>query len=211
MIIAVHRDEADPILLDQMHKLRAQCFLARRGWQVNVKDGRELDEFDDLNPLYLMAIDDLGELRGSLRLLQTTGPTMLGGVFSGILGDEPLVRSATVWESTRFCVDTSNSSSHAQNGVNHVTSELLEGLFTLADQAGLDFIVSVYDLYMERILRRAGCLFDRYGQIVKYDKGLKTVAGVFDVGPGVTRSIRQASETNQTLNIVGADRLQFAA
>ena len=203
MIIAVQRDEADLDLLDQMYKLRAKCFLSRRGWKVSVENGQETDRFDDLNPLYLMSVDSENNVLGSLRLLQTTGPTMLGSVFMEVLGEEPLIGSPLVWESTRFCVDTQRCRSSSTIGVNHITSELLEALFTIADLAGLDKIVSVYDLYMERILRRSGCLFDRYGEIAQYDRGLKTVAGIFDVGPHVVESIQKAAQRRERVSVEG--------
>ena len=210
MIIAVQRDEADLELLDQVYRLRAKCFHSRRGWNVSVKNGQEIDNFDDLNPLYLVSVDGENNVLGSLRLLQTTGPTMLETVFDDVLGKEPPIKSPLVWESTRFCVDTQRCKSSSNSGVNHITSELLEALFTIADAAGLDKVVSVYDLYMERILRRSGCLFDRYGEIAQYDRGLKTVAGVFDVGPHVIESIRMAAHEREQLNVQGQYWQQLA-
>lgn len=192
MIIAVHRNDADPMLLDQMYRLRAKCFLERRGWRVQVRDGKEIDSFDQLNPLYLISVGANGHVLGSLRLLQTTGPHMLADVFPEVLGGEPITRHPLVWESTRFCVDADRCQGFAQNGISLVTSELLEGLFYTAQEVGLESVLSVYDLYMERILKRAGCVFERFGQIARYDKGLKTVAGLFEVGPHVTESIQNS-------------------
>src|SRR4051812_38342699 len=66
-----------PQEIDEMHRLRAQVFHERLGWDVEVRDGWEIDRFDALDPLYLLSLDDDGHVRGSLRLLPTTGPNML--------------------------------------------------------------------------------------------------------------------------------------
>jgi acyl homoserine lactone synthase len=174
-------------LFDQMFRLRARSFAERRGWRVVVNEGRERDHFDDLNPLYIMVTDG-SHLLASLRLLQTTGPHMLADIFPETLGDTPVIRHPLVWESTRFCVDTRHAAEHSATGVSTITRELLTGLFAKACEIGLTNIISVYDLYIERILRRAGCRFDRIAPPFEYD-GLKTVAGLFEVSEEVVWAI----------------------
>lgn len=203
MIIAEHLSDADPDLLHQMYRLRADAFGTRRGWKVEVVDGLEKDQFDDLNPLYLMCVSTNGQLLASLRLLQTTGPHMLADVFPDLLGNEALIRSPLVWESTRFCVDKHASETYNRGGVNAVTCELLEALCTVANRSGLKNLVSVYDVFMERVLRRAGCIFEQYGETVRYDGGLKTKAGVFDVNEVAMASIRRASALAQPPVYIG--------
>ena len=62
-----------PNEMDAMFRSRAETFGERLGWDVIVKNGRERDRFDDLDPLYLVSVDpDSGEYWGSLRLLPTT-------------------------------------------------------------------------------------------------------------------------------------------
>jgi len=203
MIVAEHYSDANPELLKQMFRLRADAFGTRRGWQVSVKNGKECDQFDEINPLYLMCVDDHGELLASLRLLQTTGPHMLADVFHDLLGDEPLLRSPLIWESTRFCVNKNASEIRNAGGVNAVTCELLEGLCTVANKSGLHNLVSVYDVFMERILRRSGCIFQQYGRTVRYDDGLKTKAGIFDVNEIAMMSIRRAAAKTSAPRFVG--------
>lgn len=64
-------------LLDEMHQLRARVFAGRLGWQVRIAQGRERDEYDALDPTYILALTDCGDVAGCARLLPTTGPTML--------------------------------------------------------------------------------------------------------------------------------------
>ncbi len=185
MLLQLHYEDRPAFedVFDQMFKLRARAFYERRKWSVEVSEGMETDDFDALNPLYLMVVED-GKLLASLRLLPTTGPHMLADIFPETMGEKAVLRHPLIWESTRFCVDTKAIEEHGANGVNWATSELLIGLFTVALEVGLQNVVSVYDLYMERIMRRAGLKFDRLGDPFEYD-GLKTVAGVFEVSQEV--------------------------
>jgi N-acyl-L-homoserine lactone synthetase len=43
-------------LVDAHHQLRARIFAERLGWEVDVRDGRECDVFDELQPTYILAI-----------------------------------------------------------------------------------------------------------------------------------------------------------
>ena len=196
MILTVSAEESQQYshVLDQMFRLRARQFSVRRGWRVVVEDGKEIDRFDrDVQPLYVLNVSNSGRLLGGLRLLQTTGPHMLSDVFPETMGGLTAIRDPLVFESTRFCVDTSAGGPISSNGIHVSTGELVLGLFEMAQRSGLTSIVSVYDLFLERVLRRVGCLFDRLGPPVLYDD-LKTVAGIFEVSDEAIASIRSASE-----------------
>ena len=53
-------------VLDEMFKLRARVFGDRLGWEVNIQDGREFDQFDSLNPAHVVSINDEGEVVGNV-------------------------------------------------------------------------------------------------------------------------------------------------
>lgn len=188
LVAHANQDNSNADVFTQMYKLRAKQFSTRRGWRVSVHDGLEIDRFDKLNPLYICVISEERQLLASLRLLPTTGPHMLSDVFPEVMGEAGIVRNPLVWESSRFCVDTEAVREFGPNGINDVTRELLSGLFQTAYDAGMQNVISVYDVFVERILKRAGCLFDRVGPVVKYDD-LKTVGGLFEVSEQVIASI----------------------
>ena len=176
-------------LRDQMHRFRARAFKDRRGWRVDVTDGRETDSFDAQDVVYFILTGNDGRHVASLRLLPTTGPYMMADVFPEVLGDLPPYRSARIWESSRFCVDTHAARVFGEDGVNRATRLLLHGMFSTAVAMNLENIVSVYDIYVEKILRRAGCVFTRIGPVVKYDRGLRTTAGLFEVSEMVAQNL----------------------
>lgn len=144
-------------LLAQMHRLRARVFHNRLGWEVNVVDGMERDSFDDLDPAHVISSDDEGRVVGCMRLLQTTGPHMLSDVFICLLDGEPPIRSARVWEATRFCVDTDlPGRGIARNSISYVTSEVMIGAFEYGMAAGISDAVAVIDPVMNRVMKRSG-------------------------------------------------------
>ncbi|HMN87001.1 MAG TPA: acyl-homoserine-lactone synthase, partial [Bauldia sp.] len=93
-------------LVDEMFRLRARVFRDRLGWDVSVRDGMERDRYDDCNPVYIVYADETGrEVKGSLRLLPTTGPTLLADTFADTLPDAAALSAPTIWECTRFCIN----------------------------------------------------------------------------------------------------------
>ena len=146
----------EPDLFRQMYRARAAIFADRLGWNVKVSDGYEIDRYDiDHGPVYLVSGDGNGRLTGSLRLLPTTGETMLCNEFADFF-DEPVdVRSPTAWECTRFCVHPNGSPTNAGER-SRVSCELLAGLCDLCLTSGIDHIVGLYDERMTRVYRRIG-------------------------------------------------------
>lgn len=145
-------------LLDDMFRLRARVFGGRLGWEVEVKDGREIDRFDGLDPAYVIGVDDEGHVISCVRALQTTGPHMLSDVFHAILDGEPPLRSATLWESTRFCVDTerlAGGAGGAMKAVSRATCELMIGSLEFARRSGIADIITVIDPVIDRVLKRS--------------------------------------------------------
>ena len=157
MIINLSQDDRieHPALFDQMFQSRAAVFQDRLGWDVVVKDGHEIDRYDEeADPVYLLDVDENQQVRGSLRLLATTGPTMLQSEFKHFFDDDVDVAAPTIWECTRFCVPPVLG--RAEQDVGTVSAELLIGLCELCLASGIEFVVGVYDTAMTRIYARIG-------------------------------------------------------
>lgn len=213
MIKLIQANEAHlfPELINEMYCLRARQFNDRLGWQVEVNDGMERDEFDDLNPLYVISVAENGSVVGTLRLLQTTGPHMLSDVFTELLPEQQLIRSPLVWESTRFCVDTEKEIEVASSGLNIVTGELLSTLLEVGLYAGLTHIVTVIDVRMERILLRAKCPVERLGDPVKIGR-VPSLAILMECSEKTVNRVKQFNGiTDSCIDIEDARRLGLAA
>ncbi len=172
-------------LIDQMFRLRARVFGERLKWDVDVVDGRERDRFDDLAPVYLIHTDETGqEVRGSLRLLPTTGPTVLADFFSDTMPDAALLSAPTIWECTRFCIDE-DSLRHRDQIV--ASRALISGLGSVALAAGIESILGNFDDRMLRLYRRIGCEVDVLGSTLRY--GAPVYLGMFPVSQTILAEV----------------------
>lgn len=180
-----------PRVMDEMFRLRARVFRDRMQWEVDVRNGRESDPFDRLDPVYLIHLDASGRVLASLRMLTTTGPHMLSETFPQLMEDGEPIRSPTIWESSRFCVDTTQIE-RCPNGqsVSQVTGELLCGAYALGLQVGLTHFTSAFDAMMHRVLRRAGAEHDLLGKPQRLGR-VMAMAGLFEVSPEVLETIRE--------------------
>ncbi len=144
-----------PRLQDSMFRDRADQFHRRLGWDVTV-DGRgwERDQYDDLNPLYVIWERPDGLHGGSTRFLPTTGRTMVNEHFLH-LTDGVAFRSPFIWECTRFCL--------APEAPSRVASALMLGGAELMRAFGLRHFVGVFDAPMVRVYRMLGSVPDVLG------------------------------------------------
>ncbi len=171
-------------VLDEMFQLRARVFGDRLGWEVYIHNGQERDQFDDLDPAYVIGLDEEGHVISCVRALQTTGPHMLSDVFHAILDGEPPLRSATIWESTRFCVDTQRlAHDGTMAAVSRATCELMIGSLEYARASGITDIVTVIDPVMNRVLKRSSCApYDYLGKTTPMGK-VSAMAALLDCTP----------------------------
>lgn len=175
----------------QMHHLRYRVFKERLGWGVNIEDGAEVDEFDSASPSYLLQRGRNGSVQGCVRLLPTTGPTMLRDVFPELLGGHMPPASAEIWESSRFALDLPPSASDMAGGLAKATYELFAAMIEFGLSRSLIDIVTVTDIRIERILRRAGWPLRRIGE-PRAIGDTKAIAGYLEISPQALLSVRRA-------------------
>lgn len=150
MLRYVYASELDryPGLKATMFRDRAHQFKERLGWEVTVDaNGEERDEYDALNPLYVIWEQADGTHGGSMRFLPTTGQTMVNDHFSH-LTDGVHIESPFIWECTRFCL--------APDAGREVAAALVLGAGEIMSRMHLEHFVGVFDPRMERIYRLYG-------------------------------------------------------
>jgi len=179
-----------------MHRLRFRVFKERLDWAVHAENGMERDRFDALEPVYLLHRGNDDQIQGCVRLLPSTGPNMLRDVFPQLLGGNPCPSDPRIWESSRFALELSPAMPRSENGLAKATFELFAGMIEFGLSRSLTGIMTVTDLRMERILRRANWPLERLG-----DAGMvgatKAVAGVLEV------SLEALARTKQACGIEG--------
>ena len=183
----------EPRLVDAMFRGRAAVFRDRLHWDVTVESGWEVDAYDGENPLYLIAVEpSAGQVTGSLRLMPTTGRTLLKEVFASAF-DEPVdLASATLWEGTRFCVHPDAPPQTTRAGINRTTCELFLGMCEVGLRVGAEQIIGVCDDRMARIYRRLGWAPDVIARSDKMRDGAIYV-GLWDVGAEALAAMRERS------------------
>ena len=150
MIRYLYADELKtaPLLKETMFLDRADQFKTRLGWDVTLEDnGYERDEYDSHNPLYVIYQKADGAHGGSMRLLPSTGRTMVNEHFSEILGGGD-VRSPFIWECTRFCL--------ARNTEPRTAAALMLAGGEVMENFGVKHFVGVFDARIVRIYRIIG-------------------------------------------------------
>lgn len=124
-----------PLLSETMFKDRAEQFKKRLDWDVTVDaDGWEVDQYDTLNPLYIIWEQPDGTHGGSLRIMPTVGRTMTAEHF-GHLTHGVRIESPLIWECTRFCLSPGATAG--------VAAALLAAGIELGLRFGLDQAIGV--------------------------------------------------------------------
>lgn len=127
---------------------RAKQFSDRLGWPVSVNEkGEELDEYDTLNPLYVIAAKPDGSHAGSMRFLPTLGRTMVNEHFAHLINGSQ-IRSPLIWECTRFCISP---------GADRTTApKLMAAAGKIMKEYEIKHYIGVFDRRMERVYQWIG-------------------------------------------------------
>lgn len=162
-----------PQLMDQMFKLRYEVFHEKLGWQVDGTDQKERDDFDYLNPVYMIA-NDQQNAKGCWRLLPTTGPNMLFNTFPVLLRGENMPQAESIWELSRFAVTSPSRRYKGQIYLSELTYAMIEQLIEFADDNNIEQYVTVTSVAVERLMKRCDIPMIRFGD------GQSTVIGEVD-------------------------------
>jgi acyl homoserine lactone synthase len=157
MIRFIYADQLSqyPVLAESMFRDRADQFRRRLGWEVSVNEfGHETDEYDAINPLYVIWQEANGRHGGSMRTLPTLGRNMTAEHFLH-LTDGVRIASPFIWECTRFCL--------APTASRNVAAGLLLAGCEMGLRFGLEQAIGVFDARMPRIYGRIGWTPDVIG------------------------------------------------
>lgn len=172
MIHAVHIDNQHIYArqLDQMFRMRHAFYVEGHGWDgLSSKDGRETDEFDDEDAIYLLSLDPLGDVAASVRLNPTTGPTLLKKFAHW--ADEPIPESPVVWDISRWMAAPQHRrGSHPRWPSDH-QRELMLGILEFALSRGLTHLVMLAEHRLAERIAAYGWPLRRLGAPQSYENG----------------------------------------
>ena len=139
-----------PTLADEMFQDRRVQFHEDLGWSLQIDSlGREIDEYDMQNPLYVILQDAAGHHVGSGRLLPTTGPTMIADHFAD-LTDGVEIESPLIWEVTRVFI-----ARRGRDSIRNAAALMWAGC-QIGLRSGVQFYVSVTPTVMTRVFAACG-------------------------------------------------------
>lgn len=191
LLVQAHEYHKHAKLLDQSFRLRKRVFADRLGWKVSVSGPFERDSYDDLHPAYLLWCDeDRQQLYGSVRLMPTTGPTLLYDVFRDTFPDACDLVAPGIWEGTRMCVDEDAiARDFPDMRADRAFCMLLLALCEVALENGIHTMISNYEPHLRRVYQKAGAEFDELGRSDGYGR-FPVCCGAFEVSERVLRKMR---------------------
>lgn len=200
LLIQGHEHHKNLGLLDQLFRLRKKVFADRLGWNVCVSGALERDRYDDLNPSYLIWCDESrAQLYGSVRLMPTTGPTLLYDVFRNTFPDACDLVAPGIWEGTRMCIDEEAINSDFRDmRPEQAIVMLLLALCEVALDNGIETLISNYEPQMRHIYKLAGAQFDELGRAHGYGR-FPVCCGAFEVSSRVLTQMRRKIKISEPL------------
>lgn len=160
-----------------MYRLRHEVFHDRLGWDVTSDNGMEHDEFDEANPVYVLARGDEHEVLGCWRLLPTIGPNMLRDTFPQLLHGQPAPAHANIWELSRFAVLTSRDD-NLSYGFSTLPIQMMQMLFRFAQLNSIVRYVTVTTVAVEKLICKSGVNVSRLGPPIKIGRVLTVACSI---------------------------------
>jgi acyl homoserine lactone synthase len=198
MLRFIYGDElsVQPKLAQSMFRDRTEQFRNRLGWPVVVNDaGEERDDYDLENPLYVIWQNADGGHGGSMRLLPTTGHTMVNDHFLH-LTDGVRIESPLIWECTRFCL--------SKGATSRTAAALMLAGGEVMRRFGIRHYVGVFDAPMVRIYKMIGSSPTVLGSAG--EGRAKTSVGLWEFTEGARRNVSARAAISPELMGLWFDR-----
>jgi len=157
-------------LVHDCARYRNEIFCEKLGWDLNTKNGLELDQFDRADTVYIYAQDEDNNICGHARLLPTITPYLIGEVFPELLNGVPIPEESDVWELSRFAASPRNNGREMVGSSERCLSHrLLDKAVEYARSYGVTRLITASPLAVERMIRRAGYQVHRAGPPFRID------------------------------------------
>jgi len=191
---------------DPYFRLRHNIYVKQRKWMaLDRPDGREIDQFDTEDAVYLFCIDD-GQLIGAMRAVPTLSPTLMSDIFP-YLNIRGQIRRPDVYELSRIFVIPERRGEHAGPRVEML---LLTAIMEYGASIGLTGFTIVLESWWLPRFQRYGWKAHSLGLPQMID-GMSVLAVLVDCDDTTWMSLcRQIGLTEPTLTwrgLLAIDRL----
>lgn len=169
--------------LREMHQQRKRVFVDELGWPLDCAEGLEIDEYDSAHIIYLLYFDD-DALLGSIRMLPTDRPHLMGDVFAGLCPNG-VPQGPAIWEATRFCPAPTLDAQQKR----WMLGALIGGMIECALLFGIEHITFVAGGALKPLALKAGWSARALGPPVRRE-GDRLTACIADADPASLRRVR---------------------
>ena len=182
--------------VEESYRIRHRIYVHERGWHDLARlDGREVDQFDDENAIYLLALDDKMRVQGGSRLISSLKPHLLADVFPELAGVRPIPRAPDIYEWTRFYVVPEAREPHA---ISNVSCQIMCGVQELCLECGISQLSIVTEPpWITRFLR-LGWNPQPLGLPIVW-KGMDVVGITVDISEHALRQTRRLRDIRGTV------------
>lgn len=180
--------------LDEMFKMRHEYFIQAQGWDaLESINGRETDEFDDGDVVYLIYLDPDGRVASAYRLNPSTGPNLLADKLSNYVDGKP-PQSEEIWDLTRWIMATRYRRSADYSKAIQIARETIIAVQEFTVSRGISHLTTVCDPAFVERMARVDMHHTPLGQPTEYDGG-KGVAQALLLEAGPTALARSRAAT----------------
>jgi acyl-homoserine lactone synthase len=174
--------------LEDMYVLRHRMFVERMHWEgLRKPDGREIDEFDNEDAIYLLVTDD-GEVCGCHRIIPSTKPHLLSEVFADACDGRGVLQSPRVVECGRTCVDEDRL---PRDKLRIARRVLMTGLMEFSLRIGASHFTGINPVSVMSHYLRLDWDIQPLGAPRKMEDGETYVAVAYTVSEGALASARR--------------------
>lgn len=172
-----------PRIHRQMFQHRRSIFVDKLGWELNFdSDGFERDEYDELNPIYIIVEDKDGNHMASSRVMPTYERHMSSDMFGNIVDSDRFSPHLT-WETTRFFV--------AKSANRRAAPALMWAGCEFASFMGIKYYLSTTGANLLRVFTACGWKPEVIGRSGSGDN--EVCACLWEVAPERTERLRKIS------------------
>lgn len=182
--------------LDHMHRMRHEMYVVQRGWSgLTSENGREVDEYDTDEAVYLMNLSPEGELLSTFRLMPTSSPYLLQKLNQFVIGEPPA--SPKIWDMTRWMIAPGQRKKKGEVR-SQAQAYLACGLFEFACTRGLTHYTTLMDLPFLPLVEAAGWTYEPIGLPMPYEDGKGMAIAVrIETGPKALAHVRMVCEIDR--------------
>lgn len=199
--------------LFDMHKVRTRIFRDRMGWDVHVNDMQmEVDEYDLPETIYILSIDEQGQVVGTWRFLMNTEPSMICNIWPQYLKTLPIPASHHMCETSRFGVVSRAGRFGAQKDegspgkkralFNIATAEMIVALIEVCIMCGITDMFTLYDVKIKNLLDKIGFSPEQISEVIDLE-GKPTISARFKMDQLLLETVK--SHVDVEVNITAED------